>query len=402
MSDQLAIKKIRKDLKSNEINKQAASKMLESLINESDDDEIRSEAIDVIEEFSIKSNRVFKLLEKALVSDESPLVRFSAAKSILHNFPNQEDSPILWAIENENSIYFFKLLIDLLGPKSDIEGKKINELRRKSYERIKNFYKLNYYDSKFILDLDFIDYQRFRKQFKDFLKKFKIREAYQKELIKENTEIGFKNLGRIKLSEEGYIKSLVLTDLYEIPESIFSLQKLESLTLHCCNLNNFPDLSSKIQNLKQLNLIDNEYDQLPDWIFMFSEKEENITHYVKQGVLSSEAALLKLFEILTGHEIMKTSNFFQATQRYGYYFSLDKEGFISGIFIKHPKGPKIGIIPKQICELHNLEELYFINQNIKEIPICIDQLKKLRILDLRNNNIEKIPESFQKLEILRI
>ncbi|MFX0060252.1 MAG: hypothetical protein ACFE85_06670 [Candidatus Hodarchaeota archaeon] len=398
MSDLLTLKKIREDLSANKVDKQAASKLLESLINESDNDEIRASGIDLIGDLSIKSERIFELLEKGLISDESPLVRYSAARVIISNFPDQENSPILWAIENENSIYFFKRLLDLL----EVENKNYIEIRKKTHDRVKNLYKLNLEDAKFILDIDFIEYLRFRKEFKNFLNKFKVKEAHQKELIKENTEIGFKGLGRIKSTKNGHITGLALTDLEEIPKSISMLSNLEFLRINRCKLENLPDLFTHLQGLKYLNLSDNELDNLPEWVFEFSKKEINTNKYVKQGVLPSEAPLLVLLEILSGHEIIKTDRFIQVTHTYGHYFSLGINGFIVGIFIKNSDKPKIGILPRQICKLNNLEELYFINQNIKKIPLCINQLKLLKILDLRGNIIEKIPKSIEKLEILRL
>ncbi|KON28844.1 hypothetical protein AC481_00305 [miscellaneous Crenarchaeota group archaeon SMTZ-80] len=399
MSDLLTLKKIREDLASHKINKLAASKIVELIISESDNEEIRAKAIEIFGDFSIKTEKVFKLLEKGLVSDESPLVRFSSAKIMIQNFPNHENSPLFWVIENEKSIYFFKKLLDLL---ETIISKDINEIRLKSNERVKNIYRLNPEDARFILDIDFIEYLKFKKEFKNFLEKFKVKETHQKKLIKENTEIGYKGLGRVKSSKQGYITGLVLTDLDEIPQSITLLSKLESLSINRCKLKKLPNLSSSLQRLKYLNLSDNQLQNLPEWVFEFSKKEINTEKYVKQGVLHSEAPLLALLETLAGNEIIKTDKFIQASQTYGHYFSLDKNGFIVRIFIKNPQKPKIGILPRQICNLNNLEEIYFVNQNIRKIPMCINQLKVLKILDLRGNNIEKIPKSIQKLEILKL
>jgi len=401
MSDLLTLQKIREDLNSYKINKEVASKTLEVIINESDNEEIRAEAIELIGEIAVKTDRVFKLLEKGLVSDESPLVRFSAAKVIIKNFIKHENSPILWAIENENSIYFFKQLLDLLELMPD-ENKEINEIRRKSKERVMGLYKLNIEDAKFILDIDFIEYLRFRKEFKNFLEKFIVKEPYLKELVKENTEIGYKGLARIKSSKQGHITALNLVDLDTIPESISSLTRLESLSINRCRLKNIPDLSSQIQNLKYLNLSDNEMEELPKWVFEFSKMKINHQKYLNQGVISSEAPILALLEILTNNEIIKSSDFLRTIQKYGYYFCIDNNGYISGLYIKYPKKPKMGIIPKQICELNNIEELYFINQNIKEIPVCINKLKKLKVLDLRENELKFIPKSIKKLNVLRL
>ncbi|MFX1357417.1 MAG: hypothetical protein ACFFA8_09015 [Promethearchaeota archaeon] len=401
MSDLLTLKRIREDLNSYKINKEVALKTLEVIINESENEEIRAEAIELIGEIALKTEIIFKLLEKSLVSDESPLVRFSAAKVIIKNFIKHEHSPLLWAIENENSIFFFKQILDLLTKLTE-ENKEIKEIRRRSRERVMGLYKLNLEDAKFILDIDFIEYQRFRKEFKNFLEKFTVKEAHIKDLVKENTEIGYKGLGRIQSSKQGYITALNLADLDAIPESLSSLSRLESLSINRCRLKEIPDLSSRIQNLKHLNLSDNELEELPKWVFDFSRMKKNHQKYLNQGVIPSEAPILALLNMLTNNEILKSCDFLKTIQKYGYYFCIDKNGYIRGLYMKHPKKPKMGIIPKQICELNNIEELYFINQNIKKIPVCINRLKKLKILDLRENELNLIPKSIKKLEILRL
>ena len=60
-------------------------------------------------------------------------------------------------------------------------------------------------------------------------------------------------------------------------------------------------------------------------------------------------------------------------------------------------------IPKEIKFLSNLEELKLVMNNIKTIPIELNNLKKLKSLDLSNNNgIDVTNLNIQSLEILNL
>ena len=99
-------------VKVGQLSKSEALKILESILTESESDIKRTKAIQSIGALSFYTNTVYKLLEKSMISDESSLVRVESAKIILDSFSDRDFSPILWAIENENSIVFFKLLLD--------------------------------------------------------------------------------------------------------------------------------------------------------------------------------------------------------------------------------------------------------------------------------------------------
>ena len=83
MPNRLNPEMIYKKFLKNEISKDESLKFLESLINESDNEEIRAEAIEVLEQYSPIGIGTSKVIEKSLVSDESPLVRAAAARIII-------------------------------------------------------------------------------------------------------------------------------------------------------------------------------------------------------------------------------------------------------------------------------------------------------------------------------
>jgi len=183
------------------ISKKEALKLLETLINESNKAEIRVEVIKTIEKLVIFNDSTFDILERCLLADESDNVRFSAARVLIENFDLNEDTPIFYAIENEQSIYFLKNLLNL----NISEGKPIiNDLKNAILNKISKFYNLNPADARFILDIDYMDYIKFKINFEEFVDKFHIEEGQKHDLLKENTRMGYKGLGRIVKTENGF------------------------------------------------------------------------------------------------------------------------------------------------------------------------------------------------------
>lgn len=397
MSKLSTIEELYNNVKDNKISKIEASKILESLINDSDNEYVRTKAIDIIRDLSLRNERVFKLLEKSIISDESPLVRYAAASTLILNFHETAKEPLIWAIQNEKSIYFFKKILDLLESEASSQMEKIKLM---VIEKLKKLYKLNYEDLKFILDIDFQEYLRFKKEFNDFLEKFNIAEKHKNNLLRENTEIGYKGLGHVKASKAGYITELSLADLDVIPESIHLLPKLTRLEITRCKLKEVPNKPPDLSNLKYFKFNDNELEKIPDWVNEIAHKERFNQRYKEEGVNPFEAPALTLLGFLTGKDMIKVRSFTEITWNYAQYYKVNREGYIIGILIEYPEYPRIGIFPDLLCSIKYLEELYLVNQNIKKIPECIGQLKSLKILDLRFNKIEVIPDSIQNLNNL--
>ena len=240
-----------------------ALKLFESIINKSDDEETRVNVLYYIGKLTVDDELAFNIIENCLISDESPVVKFGAAKTLIHYFTERESKPLIWAIDNENSIYFLKNLIDLLETEDYLQ---FEQIRKRIYKKITTKYKLNPMDSKLILDIEYLDFMKFRADFNNFLEKFELSDADKQTLLKENTEIGNKGLGRVKKAEGGFIVSLILTDLNEIPSAICNLRNLQELEISNCKIEKYPEKCPNLLSLKRIKFKNNTIDKVPNWI----------------------------------------------------------------------------------------------------------------------------------------
>lgn len=248
-----------------------ALKLFESIINKSDDEDIRVTVLDYIGKLTLDDELGFNIIENCLISDESPVVKFGAAKTLIHYLPERVVKPLLWAIQNENSIYFLKNLTDLLETE---DYPQFNQIRKRIYKKITSKYSLNSIDAKLILDIEYLDFMKFRADFNNFLEKFELSDSDKQTLLKENTEIGNKGLGRVKKAKEGFIISLALSDLNEIPSSICNLRNLQELEISDCKIEKYPDICPNLVSLKKLVLNNIHLDSLPSWLVEFASKNK--------------------------------------------------------------------------------------------------------------------------------
>ena len=396
MSNQLTPEQIYSKVNTKEIGKEDAIKLFESLIHNNDSYEIRCKALEFIGKVALEEKITFDVIENCLISDESPNVRFEAAKTLIQSFPNRDNKLLLWVIQNENSIYFFKNLIDLL---ETYETPQLKEVQEEILKKVQNHYNLNPIDSKFVLDIDYLDYMKFKTDFSVFLGKFTVSDESKQALIKENTELGYKGLGRVKLSKRGYIITLSLFDVSEIPASICKLSLLKILEISHCKLKKFPENCPNLLSLDELVLQNNQFARLPRWVLEFSNKNKYIQKYIANGVNRSDARILALLELLTGHICEKVQDHTLFNTKKAVQYCLNDSGSIRKILYDSAEH-KMGVFPEILCELESLEELTLINQDICRIPNIIGRLKKLKVLDLSFNKIEIVPESIKELNNL--
>jgi Leucine-rich repeat (LRR) protein len=73
-------------------------------------------------------------------------------------------------------------------------------------------------------------------------------------------------LGRVKKAEEGFIVSLILSDINEIPSSICTLKKLQELEIYDCKIEKYPEICPNLMSLKRIKFKNNTIDKIPHWV----------------------------------------------------------------------------------------------------------------------------------------
>ena len=112
MKESLTPEKIQKDVSTGDLGKENAVELLLSLIEGSDNIQIRVESINALEKINLQSERIFKILENYLISDENAVVRASVAKYIINNFSEDGLSALKWVIQHERSPLVLKTFYD--------------------------------------------------------------------------------------------------------------------------------------------------------------------------------------------------------------------------------------------------------------------------------------------------
>jgi hypothetical protein len=398
MSDYSTPEIIFKHFNENKLTSKQALKSLESLLTECEVETIRSSALEFIARLPDKGDHVYRILEKALISDESPEVKYQAIKIILEQYGSASPDPILWLIDNENSIRFFKLLLDYLLKYEPT--RLLSNIETKVLEKLNKFYDLDKKELQVILDIECIEAEKFTRNLIDFSSKFDVSDEYKRQLMKENTEVGYKGLKWIKKTQNKKIESLKLTGLNTIPSTIQNLTHLKNLDIDHCVIKDPEIKHFKLENLEQLKLPNNELEFVPEWVWRVAIKPNYTQNYLKMEVNLENAQILGLLEILSGESFFRIMDFKDTKHIYKNSFIIDDIGALIGIYIISKRN-KIGIIPEKLCSLNRLMELKMISQNVKEIPACLLSLKSLSRLDLRGNPLTHEKEFYNKLMNLK-
>ncbi|XP_031838607.1 leucine-rich repeat-containing protein 47 [Nomia melanderi] len=149
--------------------------------------------------------------------------------------------------------------------------------------------------------------------------------------------------------------NITQTCLEEVPEEIEKLQNLTTLVLHSNQISKIPSTIDKLEKLKVLDCSRNKLTSLPDEIGKLPQLTTMNLSSNLLTLLPSQAANVKL-------SVLNLSN---------------------NKFENFP----------DVCyaELIHLSEIYVNGNEIKEIPITINQLPSLKILNVADNSISVVP-----------
>ena len=257
--------------------KAKASETLISLIESSDESRIRKESLETLRKLELMDDKIFKILEYCLISDESSEVRATAALMIIHDFPKHGITPLEWALQIDKSISVILTLISALDgfENQHLETFK-NELMKKFGKNIQKFEKRG-----IILDdalrLGIIDgLAKDLEQEDEFGIKYNVNDEGQvielnfAKLYNKNGDALLENLCNFK-----HLRKLNLSDrgITIVPNVISNLKSLKYLDLSRNNIKKLPKTIGTLSSLKYLDIRINKIKKIPDSIINLTNLE---------------------------------------------------------------------------------------------------------------------------------
>ena len=306
MKEPLTPEKIQKEYTSGEISKENAAELLISLIETSENNEIRVKSIKAIEKIDYQSEMIFKTLENHLISDDIAKVRATAAEVLIQNFLNDSLPALSWVIQHEKSPLVLKLIYDL---SEDFSSPEIELIKKDLIHWSEDFSsKIGIVpkESKFFLDLETLfsddkrNYEIDPLSYKHFETLSDIKngepwlvirnkhveilnfEYFKWKFIKNNTDI-INSLSKLQdldvylCSLRNYSNDKFL--ISGIPKSIGSLTYLKKLILRRNGLKELPTSMRNLTLIKELDISYNKFDEISPVISTLNKLEIlNIKH----------------------------------------------------------------------------------------------------------------------------
>ncbi len=340
----LAPRQIYNDFLEGKIDKPSLIYYLISLIDKSNDEPLRIDAIKFLSKLGFKSDFYFKYMENLLISDDNNVIKAYATKSLIKNFPNRAFKPIHWALENvewESINNQKKIGIDSI----------LKDLRNTNHPKLNTLLDLKehvvFNDEIFLVNNKILKLNNLGithiNQIERLEKLTNLKELY----LSGNTIreiIGLENLTKLKILDLSHNKIKKI-------QGLDTLLDLNQLYLNYNEINHINGLD-KIINLTYLNL---DYNKILD-IDGLNHNERLRTLYLSHN---------SIFEI---KNLMTLTNLF----------------FLA---LNHNK-------IKEIKGLYNLINLTILRLTYNEITEIkgLDNLKKLTTLNLAHNKIKNITE----------
>lgn len=287
----LTPKKIFEQLEGNQINKSTAFALLITIIENSENENTRIEAIRLLDEIGLYNDRLFYILENILISDLNEKMRNVAAKFIEKRFLNKALSPLKWAIKHETD---YDCLITIYESLKQITS---NESKITLFNEIKKIIKLKYLNKERRIE---------NKKFKRTLKKLVKEKKFDGLSNEDLSEILINYLTIYHLTKtyhnvfykldsiNGLVKELDLSDdmEYEVKGTPWGWK------------NNIKSLSEIIglqylKNLKKIDLSNNQIENLKEIVNL-----ENLTHLILTNNRISELHNLEYIKKLSNLEYL--------------------------------------------------------------------------------------------------
>ena len=229
----------------NEIKMIEGIQILLSIVEKSDNNSARLESLNILFSLKTQDQTVFKTLENCLISDESVEIRIISAKIILEHYIQLGKKCLEWALLNDNSSNFLKVLGKMLINQKTNQYKMLYRIYLQRLKEIAKRFDIVSKEVPFLLDLEFNLYH------------------YNSFDWNSNSKLIYDNDIMFRIQDQHILElSISLRD--QIPSSIRLLKNLKILDLSCNNLTTLPRSISDLTNLESLDLSWNEFKVLPD------------------------------------------------------------------------------------------------------------------------------------------
>ncbi|MFX1409158.1 MAG: hypothetical protein ACFFA6_02305 [Promethearchaeota archaeon] len=250
----LTPEKICEEFHNNKLDKYTAFELLISLIENSENEDIRKQSIGSLEKIGLFNDRTFRIMENILISDSNGDLRNTAAKVIKKKFNNEKALiPLEWAIKHESN---YGCLITMLKTIEKINSKEAKAILIDQLKKIKK--------TKYMNKEKNIENKRYKKTLKKLNKEREFEHFTQKELAEiiinyltiRTLTYKFPNVYYELDPQTALIKELDLSDYieYEVKGTPWGWKN------NIKEISNIPGLS----NLKKLEKIDLSYNQIND------------------------------------------------------------------------------------------------------------------------------------------
>ncbi|MHA1805702.1 MAG: leucine-rich repeat domain-containing protein [Promethearchaeota archaeon] len=366
-----------------------------TILEESNDEATRLKCLVKLINFNIESEKLMKILEDLIISEESELIRGKALEFFYEKFVDIKIDPLEWSIQNDDSPSILclheKLLNRFLGDKAN----KLRSLIHERYKKIAALFRISPEEIKFFHDLG-INFN---------LNKNYLTDSYMEFYLQKNIAFGVEN---------NHVKVLTISFFNQIPKTIKNLPYLEHLDLSCNYLTDLPKELTSLRRLQFLGLNWNKFDHVP-MVLKDSRVNENLVlemnhNNIKEipewlvNVKNLKSLLLRNNKINTFHVPRSNSTKLE-------YLDLSNNKISEiPLISKTLQNLKVLIlnhnliagIPEDFSNFHSLEKLELQNNQIKTVPKFILDLNNLKILNLRHNPIKKKSELLKRSNGLKI
>ncbi|MFW9877723.1 MAG: leucine-rich repeat domain-containing protein [Candidatus Thorarchaeota archaeon] len=418
--------KIYKDFLKNNLDKPSATKLLLSLIENSENDKFRADCIKELDHIGVRDRLTFKFLENLLISDSNEIIRNCAAVALRNNFFDRILEPMKWALIHEespsclNTIYstLIKIIHDLAFNPNPLAKltllTEIKKIRRKEFKLGFEIFcetkEINDFTKNDLCEI-LVNYFTIIFLEKSFWRlKFRIENCKIVEL-----DFIFKGLTSLPIAIKNltHLKKLILryNQLTKLPDWLGSLLSLEELNINVNNLNEITSSIGMLSSLRELLLWKNELTYLPHTIGKLSSLELLNVRLNQLKVLPDSIANLSLLKELNLHD----NQLIYLPESLQGLISLEKLnlswnhielipdslGYLPSLKFLYLERNELIYLPESIGYLLSLEFLNLSDNKLKRIPDIIGNLSSLHYLNLSRNDLDSIPESIGSLNSLR-